>query len=170
MKSRSGAVNSPPKVRRPREKSRRWPTTLRRPRRISKGPLGSKFERTGKARIGLDRAASFRAERPAVASRGGEALEHNRIAAPGRPAFDVGQPDALERIGEAAARERRVALNPRRTECAGDASIHGDAAGETLAAGAKERIGEGGLQIDPRPERQGTARADGQGPSDAHLC
>jgi hypothetical protein len=39
----------------------------------------------------------------------GEALEHNRIAAPGRPALDVGQPDALERIGEAAARERRVA-------------------------------------------------------------
>src|SRR5262249_60366639 len=62
------------------------------------------------------------------------------------------------------------ALSRRRTECAGEAGIHGDAAGEALAAGAKERIGEGGLQIAPRPERQGTTRADGQGPSDAHLC
>src|SRR5262249_23689726 len=111
-----------------------------------------------------------RAERPAIASRGGEALEHNRIAAAGRPTLDVGQPDALERSGEAAAPERRVAPHPRRTECAGDPRLHGGAAGGARAAGATERIGEAGPQIDPPPGGQATPRADGQGPSDAHLC
>src|SRR4051812_49307647 len=51
MKSRSGAVNSPPKVRRPREKSRRWPTTLRRPRRISKAP--SRLDRALPSQLSL---------------------------------------------------------------------------------------------------------------------
>src|SRR5262245_15237705 len=94
MKSRSGAVNSPPKVRRPREKSRRWPTTLRRPRRISKAPMatGSREEPVS----GTSPPSSASMPRPRTKMWLGALTETSRVASKGgavlpwRPAAAIG--------------------------------------------------------------------------------
>ena len=69
----------------------------------SSAALAGDVDRAGEIRPGPSATRPSTRSWPPLRVASGEAFEHDGVAAPGHAALDAGQPDAVERVGEAAA-------------------------------------------------------------------